>query len=80
MVNYDQAKKLITQSFKDSKITSAMRLPDGYLFSLKPKSWGDDEYVLDGFFKVSSQDGKISEYSPVMDPAEFKEAMKNEIE
>lgn len=77
-IQYKQASELILQSHPDSDIIGAFKLSDGYLFSMKPKSWSQDDYVLDGFFKVSN-DGVMSEYSPVMDPEEFKEALKNEI-
>lgn len=77
-ISYKKAVELILQKYSDSDIIGAFKLPDGYLFSIKPKSWSKDEYVLDGFFKVSDA-GVISEYSPVMDPEEFKEALQNEI-
>ena len=38
-----------------------------------------EEYVLNGFFKVSN-DGKITEYSTVANPEEFKKALNNKIE
>jgi hypothetical protein len=47
-----------------------------YLWSLDRD---DDKMVLDGYFKVDSNE-KISEYSPVKDPEEFKEARKNILE
>jgi hypothetical protein len=77
-IQYKEASEKLLQKFSDSDIIGAFKLTDGYLFSIKPKSWSQDEYVLDGFFKVSST-GVISEYSPVMDPEEFKEALQNEI-
>lgn len=77
-MEFNLAVKKILNQYHDSKIIGAFKIKDGYLFSLKPKSWKDDEYVLDGFFKVTDKEG-ITEYSPVMDPAEFKEAMKNRI-
>ena len=77
-ITHKQASEIILQKHPDSDIIGAFKLTDGYLFSIKPKSWSQDDYVLDGFFKVSN-DGVISEYSPVMDPEEFKEALQNEI-
>lgn len=77
-ISYKKASEIILQQYPDSDITSAFKLPDGYLFCIKPKNWPQDEYLLDGFFKVSN-DGIMSEYSPVMDPEEFKESLKNEI-
>ena len=78
-MSYESCKQLILKKYPVSKVIGAFKIPSGYIFSLKPKSWKDDEYVLDGFFKVTT-DGKISEYSPVRDPEEFKLAMKNVIE
>lgn len=78
-MEYGNAKKKILEKFSDSNVIASFKLPTGYIFSLKPKNWGDDRYVLDGFFKVDSS-GKISEYSPVMDPKEFKTALQNRIE
>ena len=80
MVSYERAKTIILNKYSDSRVTGACKIPTGYIFSLKPKSWKDDEQVLDGIFKVSSEDGRISEYSPTMDPDEFGEALKNRIE
>lgn len=77
--NYALAKNKILSNYKDSKITGSYLLDDGYLFALKPKNWKDDEYVLDGFFKVSKS-MKITEYSPVMNTKEFKKALANRIE
>lgn len=77
-IQYKEASEKLLQKFSDSDIIGAFKLTDGYLFSIKPKSWSQDEYVLDGFFKVSNT-GVISEYSPVMNPEEFKEALQNEI-
>ena len=77
-ISYKQASETILKKYSDSDIIGAFKLPDGYLFSIKPKSWSQDDYVLDGFFKVSDT-GELSEYSPVMDPEEFKEALQNEI-
>ena len=51
---------------------------DGFVFSLRPDKWPKDEVLMDPFFKVSAS-GKVTEYSPVMDPEEFKEGMKDRI-
>lgn len=80
MVTYDDAKSIILKTHSDSKINGSYKIPTGYVFSLKPKNWKKDEYVLDGFFKVSNETGKISEYSPTMNLDEFKEMFNNKIE
>lgn len=72
--NYEIAKNRILTRFKTSNIICAMRMKDGFLFSIKPKNAKD--YVLDAFFKVDNN-GNITDYSPVMNPEEFKEAMNN---
>lgn len=76
-ISYSKAETILLSRHRDSIILCGMELSDGYLFSIRPKNWKDDQVVLDGFFKVSKSDGKISEYSPVMNPEEFKTAMKH---
>ena len=53
-----------------------MTIKNGFLFSIRPKNTKD--YVLDAFFKVTHE-GSIEEYSPVMNPKEFRNAMNNVI-
>lgn len=77
-MDVNEAKKIILSKYKDSEIVSIMKLRNGYLFSIKPKNWKDGDILLDPFFKVDNN-GNLSEYSPVMDPEEFKEAMRNVI-
>lgn len=79
MLTYEQAKQVILKEYADSKVVNGYQMKDGYLFSIRPKAWDDDKMVLDGYFKVDSNE-KISEYSPVKDPEEFKEARKNILE
>ena len=67
------------EAFSDSIIVSILDAKKSYIVSIKPKSWSENEAVLDGFFKVSKVDGKLSEYSPVMDPDEFGYALKHPI-
>lgn len=78
-VSYNEAETVVLSSYPDSIILCGMDMPDGYLFSIRPKDWDNDELVLDAFFKVTKNGGKLSEYSPVMNPSEFKNAMKNVI-
>lgn len=79
-MTYERAKEIVLRKYPDSNVVASFKIQSGYVFSIKPKTWNDKEYVLDGFFKVSSDAGKITEYSPVMDPEEFKQALKNRIE
>lgn len=78
MITIEEAKKKVLSAHKDSVVTSIMRLNDGYLFAIKPKNWDPKQTLLDPFFKVDSN-GKVTEYSPVMNPKEFKEAFKHVI-
>lgn len=77
IIPVDEAKTIILSKYKDSIITAIMKLKDGYLFAIKPKNWSGG-VILQPFFKVSN-DGKLTEYSSVANPSEFKEAMKNRI-
>ena len=61
-----------------SDISILFEVKDGYVFSLRPDKWPKDEILMDPFFKVSAN-GKVTEYSPVMDPKEFREGMQNRI-
>lgn len=80
MMNYKKAKLTLLKRYPDSKVISSFDCGNSYIFSLKPKTWKDDDYVLDGLFKVSKTSYDITEYSPVMNPEEFKNAMSNKIE
>lgn len=77
-LTWQSAQTKILNQYPDSKILAVMPLKNGYLFSIQPKSYKNNEYALDAYFRVDYS-GKISEYSPVMDPAEFKKAMANRI-
>ena len=79
-VSYEQAKHIVLDAYSDSIVTSGMRLRGGYLFSIQPKNWNKNEILLDPFFKVDGSTGQLTEYSPVMNPEEFKQALQNVIE
>ena len=79
MISYNIAKSIILRKYSDSIVVASFKMKDGYIFSIKPKSWKPEEYVLNGFFKVSN-DRKITEYSTVANPEEFKKALNNKIE
>lgn len=79
MISYDEAKKLILDVYTSHVIDGSFRLPDGYLFLPVPKSLGKEEYILGGYVKVDFN-GKLTEYSPVFNPEEFKQALDNRIE
>lgn len=77
-LTWQAAQTKILNQYPNSKVLAIMRLKNAYLFSIQPKSYAGNNYALDAYFKVDYS-GKISEYSPVMDPEEFKNAMQNRI-
>lgn len=82
-MNVNTAKKVVEEYVSKSSgvashAISAFEVKDGYVFSLRPDKWPKDEVLMDPFFKVSAN-GKVTEYSPVMDPKEFREGMQNRI-
>lgn len=79
MISYEKAKELVLKSRPGRIIDASYRLPDGYLFVAVPKSLAEDDCVFDAFTKVPAS-GSLEEYSPVFNPEEFKQAMKNQIE
>lgn len=76
-VSVERAKRIVLNAHSDSIINSILDVPSGYVFGIQPKNWNANDTLLGGYFKVSKQDGKLSEYSPVMDPEEFKNALRN---
>lgn len=76
MLTYEEANKLVLDQHKDCKVTSTMDAGKKFLISLKPNSFREDQFVLDGYFSVDKLTKEVKEYSPVMDPEEFKAAMK----
>ena len=93
-MNINVAKKIVEDYVKKSSGVKShaifgFEVKDGYVFSLRPDKWPKDEVLMDPFlpkdevlmdpfFKVSAN-GKVTEYSPVMDPKEFREGMQNRI-
>ena len=78
-LSYIEAKEKILKTFPDCTIRGSNRLPDGYLFVVHPQHVPDGEFYHGGLFKVTDA-GEIEGYSPVMNPEEFKEALKHPIE
>lgn len=76
-ITVENAKNIVLDRFPDSIVNSVMDLPSDYLVSIQPKKWDENKILLDPFFKVSKKDGSVREYSPVMDPEEFKKALQN---
>ena len=76
-ITVEQAKHIVLKKYSDSIVNSVMVIPSGYVVNIQPKNWKKNDTLLGGYFKVSKTDGKMSEYSPVMDPEEFKKALNN---
>ena len=68
---------LVLKEYKDGVVSAIMELDNAFIVCLIPKNLKDGDISLDSFFKVEKSSGKVSEYSPVMDPEEFKKALKN---
>lgn len=78
-MDHVRAEKIILQKYPDSIVNCCLKVPGGYVFGIQPKNWDVNDTLLGGYFKVSNIDGKLTEYSPVMDPEEFKNAMKKPV-
>lgn len=79
MISYEAAKGIAMESNADRTMVASNKLPDGYLFSFVPKSLPEGEFFVGGYSKVTFT-GQLQEYSPVFNPEEFKQALKNRIE
>lgn len=75
-ISYQEAESAILKKMSNCEIMASFKIPSGYVFSMKPKNWDTKKVLAEPYFKVSFK-GDISEYSPVMDPKEFREGMKN---
>lgn len=78
MVNYEDAKSKILDKYKNYKIVNAFDLSNRYVFVLYPKSKDPkNELLLDSFYSVRKDNGKVEDYTPLLDMNEFKKAVKN---
>lgn len=76
-MNINEATKIILSKYSDSIVRTAMESEEAYLFAIEPKDWDQGVEILGNLFKVDRSTGAISEYSPVMDPEEFKYFLKH---
>lgn len=76
MLTYKEANSLIEKKYKDSHASVTMDLGKKFIIALEPNNLKKGITSLDSFFSVNKQTGNIKEYSPVMDPEEFKKALK----
>ena len=78
-LSYFEAKAKVLRAYPGYIVLASNYLPDGYLFSTQPWTVPQGEWYLGGHCKVTYA-GEVLDYSPVMDPEEFKEALKHPIE
>lgn len=76
-MNINEATKIILSKYSDSIVRTAMESKDAYVFAIEPKDWDQSVEILGNLFKVDRSTGDISEYSPAMDPEEFKYFLKH---
>lgn len=67
----------VLSGHKDCKIITVLEFSDKFVVSIQPKNWNPDEILLDPYFSVDKKSGKISEWTPIMDPDGFKKALKD---
>ena len=80
MISYKEAGQLVLNKYdKNSSVISVLDAGSSWIVSIAPKNLSKGEYVLDANFKVNKLTGKVSEYSTVMNPEEFKKALKLEV-
>lgn len=79
MISYKEANELLLSNHKDSIVISTMDAGDKFIIAIEPNNLKKGQYVLDALFTVNKRTKEIKEYSPVMDPKEYKEAMKHEV-
>lgn len=73
MTTPKEAKGLLLNKYKNSKIVNAFDLESKYLFTLYPKDKNPSEdLLLDSFYTVDKKNGEIKEYSPLFNLDEFR--------
>ena len=76
MLTYKEANNLVEKKYKNSHVSLTMDLGKKFIIALEPNNLKKGTTSLDSFFSVDKQFGIVKEYSPVMDPEEFKKALK----
>lgn len=74
-MTYDEAIKKVLSKHKDCKCTSVLDMKSIFVVSIQPNDWNPGEMLMDPYFSVNKKTGKISEWTPIMDPEGFKEAL-----
>lgn len=74
-MTYREAIKKVLSKHKDCKCTSVLDMNNIFVVSIQPNDWNPGEMLLDPYFSVDKKTGKVSEWTPIMDPEGFKEAL-----
>ena len=74
-MTYEEAIKKVLLKHKDCKCTSVLDMNSVFVVSIQPKKWNPGEMLLDPYFSVDKKSGKVSEWTPIMDPEGFKKAL-----
>ena len=78
-MTFKEAMDRVLSGHKDCKVITVLEFSDKFVASIQPKDWNPDEILLDPYFSVDKKTGKVSEWSPIMDPEGFKKALKDGI-
>lgn len=74
-MTYEDAIKKVLSTHKGCKCTSVLDMNNMFVVSIQPKNWNSGEMLLDPYFSVDKKTGKVSEWTPIMDPEGFKKAL-----
>lgn len=74
-MTYEEAIKSVLSKHKDCKCTSVLDMKSKFIVSIQPNNWNPGEMLLDPYFSVDKKTGKVSEWTPIMDPEGFKKAL-----
>lgn len=74
-MTYEEAIKKVLSKHKDCKCTSVLDMKSMFVVSIQPSKWNPNEMLLDPYFSVDKKTGKVSEWTPVMNPEGFKKAL-----
>lgn len=74
-MTYEEAIKSVLSKHKGCKCTSVLDMKSKFIVSIQPNNWNPGEMLLDPYFSVDKKTGKVSEWTPIMDPEGFKNAL-----
>jgi hypothetical protein len=76
-MNFKAIENSVIKLYPEGIVSAIMEIKDSFIVCLVPKNLKNGDISLDSFFKVNKRTHEVTEYSPVMDPEEFKSALKN---